>query len=182
MLVFTSHGGATLHCVAGQKSLLVFPEQKKGVEKEADIVFYDSPEEKPTEGIISWPGEYDIEGIAIRGIGHKEGKQVSYAIETEGVRCAFLSTPLLDLTDYELELLGDVDVLVIPTDDAKVVQKLVDEIDPRVLIPLPTKDEETFKEVLKSAGAQDKEIVEEYKQKGSLPAEGREVVILKPTK
>jgi len=33
-------------------------------------------------------------------------------------------------------------------------------------------------DVLKGAGAQGKEVVKEYKQKGSFPAEGRDVVVL----
>ncbi len=49
-------------------------------------------------------------------------------------------------------------------------------------MPLPTKDEKTFVELLKIVGAQDKEIEKEYKLKGGLPAEGRDVVILKPSK
>jgi len=47
---------------------------------------------------------------------------------------------------------------------------------------LPTKDEATFTDLLKSVGAQGKEIEEEYKLKGGLPQEGREIIILKPTK
>lgn len=178
MLTFTSLGGTAMRCEINGKKLLIFPEK----EGEADITLLASPEEEPAEGKISWPGEYDIDGIAIRGIGHDEGKQITFAVEAENVRCAFFSSPLHGLNDYELGLLGDVDILCIPADDAKLVQKLVDEVDPRVLIPLPTKDEKTFEEVLKNAGAKGKEIVDEYKQKGSLPAEGREVVILKPKK
>jgi len=135
-----------------------------------------------TPGVISWPGEYDVGGIAIRGIGHDEGQRVSYVIDDGKVRTAFLSTPLHEWTDNNLELLGDVDILCIPADDAKIAQKLIDEIDPRVLVPLPTKDEKTFVELLKIVGAQDKEIEKEYKLKGGLPAEGRDVVILKPSK
>lgn len=81
-----------------------------------------------------------------------------------------------------MELLGDIDILCLPADDAKLAQKFIDEVDPRVLIPLPTKDEATFVELLKAVGAQDKDIESEYKLKGGLPVEGREVVILKPSK
>jgi hypothetical protein len=181
MLTVTSLGGTALLCRSSRKSLLVFPEGKKAQEK-TDITFLPSPEEEPKPGVISWPGEYDIDGVAIRGIGHDEGRQVSYAVDAEGTRCALISSPLREWTDHELELLGDIDVLAIPADDVKLVQKLVDEIDPRVLIPLPTKDEKTFDEVLRVCGAQGKELVEEYKMKGALPAEGREVVLLKQKK
>jgi hypothetical protein len=49
------------------------------------------------------------------------------------------------------------------------------------LVPLATKDDKAFQEVLKICGAVGKEAVDEYKVK-SLPAEGREVVILKAGK
>ena len=88
------------------------------------------------------------------------------------------------MTDQELELFGDIDILFLPADNAKIAQNLIDQVDPRALIPLPTKDQETFEEILKICGAQGKESEEVFKVKGrtSLPAEGREVVILKPGK
>jgi len=149
-----------------------------------DLILLAHPEEDPQEGRISWPGEYDFGGVAVRGLGHGEGKDVSYVVETEGVRCAFLVSPLREFTDNELELLGDIDVLFLPADDTKIAQKMIDQIDPRALIPLPTKDEATFKEILDNCGAKDKGAESEFKVKGksSLPAEGRDVVILKPTK
>ncbi|MFA7682020.1 MAG: hypothetical protein WCX61_03245 [Candidatus Peribacteraceae bacterium] len=181
MLTFTLLGGSAIHCVNGSKALLVFP-PKPGSDKEITLLAH--PEEAPSEGVISWPGEYDFSGVAIRGIGHGEGAAVSYAVEIEGVRCAFFAAPLHDWTDYELELLGDIDVLFIPADDVKLAQKLIDQIDPRVLCPLLSKDAQIFEEVLKVCGAQDKESVDEYKVKGrgSLPVEGRDVVILKAQK
>lgn len=176
MLTFTSLGGGAVRCIDGGKAILAFPSKPSG----KDINLLSVPEETPQEGVISWPGEYDLDQVAIRGIGHDEGKKVSYSVEVEGVRCAFLSSPLHDWSDHELELLGDVDVLCIPADDVKLAQKIIDEVDPRVLIPLPTKNEDTFSELLRVCGAQGKESQDDYKlkSKASLPMEGREVVIL----
>lgn len=179
MITITSLGGRAIRCVLGNTTLVAFPES---ADSSADISLLSNPEEEVKAGVISWPGEYDISGIAVRGIGHDEGQRVSYVVDDGKVRTAFISTPLHEWEDHNLELLGDVDILCIPTDDAKIAQKMVDTVDPRVLIPLPTKDEKTFVELLKHVGAQDKEIEPEYKLKGSLPAEGREVVILKPSK
>ena len=178
MMTFTSKGGAKVFCDIDGKKVAAFPDEPDG---SAKISLLPMPEEDAREGPLSWPGEYDVDGVAIRGIGHDEGARISYTVDTGKVRTAFLSSPLHEWSDYEFELLGDIDVLCIPADDAKLAQKIIDEADPRVLIPLPTKDEATFAEILKAAGAQDKEIVGEYKLKGSLPAEGREVVILKPS-
>ena len=143
----------------------------------AKISLLDTPADEVKSGVISWPGEYDIDGISVRGIGHEEGKRVSFVVDDSRVRIAFMAAPLHDWKNNELELLGNVDILCIPADNAKIVQKIIDEVDPRVLIPLPTADEETFVEILKAIGAHGKEIEPEYKLKGALPAEGREVVI-----
>lgn len=178
MIIFKSLGGQSIECTIDKKTLIAFPSK----DVKADILLLGELEDEPTHDRLSWPGEYDIAGIAIRGIGHDEGQRVSFAVDMDGTRVAFIASPLHDWSDHELELLGNIDVLCLPTDDVKLVQKLIDTIDPRVLIPLPTKDEKTFEEVLKANGAQGKEIVDEYKLKGSLPAEGREVVVLKPRK
>lgn len=176
MIVLSSPKGATIRCEFGSKAIVVFPEKPE--KADALITLLSSPEEVPQEGTISWPGEYDIQEISIRGIGHDDGAQISYVVELDDVRCGFLSSPLQSWSDYELELLGDIDVLVIPADDPKKVQKLVDEIDPRILVPVPNGDASVYDEVLNVCGAKGKEVVSEYKVKG-LPAEGREVVVLK---
>ena len=130
MQVFISLGGPTIRCDIDSKSIVIFPD--KSSKQDVDLVLHSNPDEAPADKTISWPGEYDIGGIAIRGIGHQEGKMVSFVIETPQARCAFPVTPLHQWTDYELEQMGNIDVLVIPADDVKLVQKLVDEIDPRL--------------------------------------------------
>lgn len=179
MITIKSLGGKTLLCEIEGKKIAAIAESQSD---KADLTLVEKPEEAVTPGVISWPGEYDVDGIAVRGIGHDEGQRVSYTVDTGKVRIAFIASPLHDWSDFNLELLGDVDILCLPTDDAKIGHKMIDTVDPRVLIPLPTKDETTFVELLKAAGAQDKEIEKEYKLKGGLPAEGREVVILAPNK
>ena len=179
MITVNSLGGKVTKVDVSGTTVVAFPDS---ADDKAQISLLGAPEEDVKPGVVSWPGEYDIHGIAVRGIGHDEGQRVSYVIDDGKVRIAFLSTPLHEWEDHNLELLGDIDVLCIPADDSKIAQKLIDAVDPRVLIPLPTKDEKTFVELLKIVGAQDKEIEKEYKLKGSLPAEGREVVILKPSK
>lgn len=179
MITVKSLGGKSLWLDVNGVTITAFP---KEIDNSSDITLVGNPEEEVTTGVVSWPGEYDIKGVAIRGIGHDEGQRVSFVLDDDKVRIAFISTPLHDWSDNNLQLLGDIDILCLPADDAKIAHKFIDSVDPRVLIPLPTSDEATFVELLKSVGAQDKEIEPEYKLKGGLPAEGREVVILKPSK
>jgi len=178
MITIKSLGGASLWLDINGVTVTAFPKEVSG---KTDITLLGSPEEEVATGTVSWPGEYDIKGVAIRGIGHDEGQRVSFVLDDSKVRIAFVSSPLHVWSDYNLQLLGDVDILCLPADDAKIAHKFIDEVDPRILIPLPTSDEATFIELLKIVGAQDKEIEAEYKLKGGLPVEGREVVILKPT-
>lgn len=173
MLIFSPLGGSATRCKGGQRGISAFAEKAEA----GDLLMMATPEETPTEGTISWPGEYDVAGIAIRGVGQKEGQQVSYLATVDGTRCAFIAGPLMEWTDAELESLGDVDVLVIPAEDGKKVQTLVEEIDPRVLILVPDAKGKFDPDTMKACGAQGKEHVTEHKLKG-MPAEGREVVVL----
>lgn len=172
MLTFTALSPTSFKLQNGDATLTVFPDKaaKDGITLSA------LPEEKESKGVISWPGEYNMSGVSVRGIGHDDGKQVSYVADPDHVRCAFLSDPVNDWTDKQIEAVGDIDVMVMTAADVKLTQKLVDEFDPRVLILLPGKDKEALKSVEKVIGV--KQRASEYKIKGSLPQEGREVVVL----
>lgn len=156
-------------------TIAAFPENEKAVAGKTTLVLRSIPAEADEEGIVSWPGEYNQMGVSLKGIGQAEGQQVSFLVDAEDVRVLFLSEPIADWADNELELVGDIDVLVAPVTDSKILQKLVDEFDPRILILLPSKG--ATETVLKTLGAKG-DSVKEYKLKGALPAEGREVVVL----
>lgn len=173
MLTFTSPGGSSLKCSGGARAFVVFP-----TKPEKDVLcLLPVPEESPVKERISWPGEYDIAGITIRGIGQNEGQKVSYVVEVDGVRIAFPASPLEEWADEDIEKMGDVHVLVLPAEDAKKCQTLLDEVDPRALFIVPAHDGSLHPDVLKLCGATGKEHVKEYKLKGSFAAEGREVVV-----
>ena len=166
-------------CVSPQGSLQVFPTEK--LTKKLDEKTYrllPIPEKTTfNPSVISWPGEYDRGGITIRGISHDS--QVSYVVTTEGLRCGFLSSPLHEWGEHALELLGDIDVLVLPAENTKLVQHIVEEIDPPVVIPLRGKDAKVYQEVLKVCGAKDSAPVKEVKlKKSGLPADSRVVYVL----
>jgi hypothetical protein len=173
MLTFTYEGASSVRCTGAGKPFIAFP--KKPVAGEINLV--SKPEEEFNADIVCWPGEYDIAGVTVRGIGHEEGQQVSYVVEADGYRIAFPSTPLQEFTDGDLEKMGDVQALVLPAEDAKKAIKILEEIDPRVLFVVPGSDGKIDQDFLKQAGAMGKEHVKEYKLKGALPMEGREVVV-----
>lgn len=174
MLTFTHSEGSGLRITGGPKPVSVFVTKASNGD---DIRILANPEEEPTPNTISWPGEYDRAGITVRGIGHADGQQVSYMVEIDECRIAFPSSPLAEWSDTEIEQLGDVHVLVLPAEDPKRCQKLLDEIDPRMLLLVPAADGSLHPDVIKACGAAGKEQVSEYKMKGSMQAEGREVVV-----
>ncbi|MFA6039690.1 MAG: hypothetical protein WCV62_02795 [Candidatus Peribacteraceae bacterium] len=177
-LTLTTLGGSSLRISGAERPVLVFPDSSKIDGKEV-LALLANPEEEIREGVISWPGEYNAAGVSMRGIGHGEGQQVSYVVELEGIRFGFLSSPLQDWTDKQLEMVGDIDVLVIPAEAQKVAQKLIDEFDPRILVLIPTNDKEAYAAIAKLVGVKPESTMSEYKMKSTLPAEGREVVVLR---
>lgn len=174
MLTFTSPDGKSLLLETGEKTKLAF---YPSAPVSGAITLLSRPEEESTEGVISWPGEYDVGGVSIRGIGQNQGGHVTFVIEADGIRIAVLPAPLQDWSDHDLGLLGDVSIMAIQGDDAKLAQKIIEEVDPRVIIPLAS-EKSTVGDVLRVIGAVGTAEVPEWKLKGALPAEGRQVVVL----
>lgn len=172
MLTFTHLDGISVRVTGGGMPIVSYPASPV----EGAINLLSSPEANPNRERLSWPGEYDVAGVTVRGIGQLDGQKVSYVVEADNIRIAFPAAPLEAWDDADIERLGEVQVLVLPCDDVKLCQKLIDDIDPRILILVPGASGHT-QDVLKAAGALDKEHVKEFKQKGALPKETREVVV-----
>jgi len=123
---------------------------------EANAVLVSSP--RPESGnveaiqgqpvVINSAGEYDVKGVTIRGIpsyhdneqGKKYGENTIYVIQFEGVTVCHLGCLGHTLTERQLSDIGDVDILLVPiggdrTMDAKAAASVINEIEPRVVIP-----------------------------------------------
>lgn len=94
--------------------------------------------------IVDGPGEYDVKEHTITGIPIKEdgGKITTiYLIETEGIKILNLAhIKKLELTQDELEDIGEVDILILPvgnnnTMNYEVAAKTVNLIEPKIVIP-----------------------------------------------
>ena len=100
--------------------------------------------------IITGSGEYEVKGVFVKGIdsfhddvdGKDRGKNTIYTIETENIRfCHLGDFGQKQLTDDQLEKIGPVDILMIPvggvyTIDASQAQKIVGQVDPKIVIPM----------------------------------------------
>jgi len=100
--------------------------------------------------LISSPGEYEIKGVYIQGIdswhdffqGKERGNNTIYIIETEEIKlCHLGDLGQKELTNEQLEKIGQVDILMIPvggvyTISAKEAIKIISQIEPKITIPM----------------------------------------------
>lgn len=103
----------------------------------------------PEAFIIRNPGEYEKQGIAIRGIasfhdnkeGAERGPNTIYVMKAEEITLAHLGDLGHKLTDQQVEDIGDIDILMIPvggnyTIDAKTAAEVIGQIEPKIVIPM----------------------------------------------
>jgi len=125
---------------------------------EADVLLvshnhYDHNNVKAVSGspfLISGPGEYEIKGVFVQGVssfhdnsqGKERGQNTIYSLEVEDIRiCHLGDLGQNELTEDQLEKIGDVDVLLVPvggeaTISAKEAVKIMAQIEPKITIPM----------------------------------------------
>lgn len=99
--------------------------------------------------VIDCAGEYEIKNVAVEGVqadhddkdGKERGKVVAYRIDMDDLSLVHLSDLGTTLNSKQLEVLGGVDILMIPvggkgTLDAKKAVEVVSQIEPRIVIPM----------------------------------------------
>lgn len=105
---------------------------------------------KGTPFLIEGPGEYEVKGVFVQGIvashgaWQKEelGKNTIYTIEAEDIRlCHLGDLNQKELSPEQLEAIGGIDILMIPvggtyTIDGSTAQKIVNQIEPKIVIPM----------------------------------------------
>lgn len=149
--------------------------------------------------VISGPGEYEVSDVFIKGIqtfhdekeGSERGKNTIYAIEIDKLKVAHLGDLGHQLTDEQLDALGDIDILLIPTGGIYTINpeeasEVITKVEPRIVIPMHYKEEKmkvTFDdlkpvdEFLKEIGKEKKLLPKLSVTKDKLPQE-LEVVVL----
>jgi len=99
--------------------------------------------------LINTPGEFEARGTLVTGIelyhdktqGSERGKTTAYVIELDGIKICHLGDIGQNLSDEEVEKLGDIDILMIPvggvyTINAEEAAKIIGEIEPKIIIPM----------------------------------------------
>ncbi len=103
---------------------------------------------------IAGPGAYEVKGTAVTGVttyhdtqkGAERGKNTVYNIEMDGVNIVHLGDLGHTLTEEQIDAIGSTDVLLIPvggvfTIDAKDASRVVNQLEPRIVIPMHYKIE-----------------------------------------
>ena len=142
--------------------------------------------------VISGPGEYEMDGLAIDGIpsfhdgagGKKLGRNTIYKVKMEEITLCHLGDfGEAELRPETLEAIGEVDVLFLPVGgkdvlDAEGAAKVLNQIEPKIAIPMHFSKPGEFLEELGEKTLQAEEKFT-FKKK-ELGAEGTKVVLLKP--
>lgn len=148
---------------------------------------------------IDQPGEYEVSDVSIQGIAarshmdeEKKTSTIMYRLVIDGVRIAVTGHIHPDLSDYDLEALGTIDLLFIPvggngyTLDGVGAQKVVKEIEPKIVIPTHYEDAKfnfevpqvPLEEALKGLAMEPADRLDEIKLKNIELSEGTKLIVL----
>jgi len=146
--------------------------------------------------IIDSPGEYSVKGVEIQGIdsyhdsnqGKERGTNTIYTIEVDDIKICHLGDLGQNLSDEQIDKIGNVDILLIPvggvyTIDAEQAIEVINQIEPRIVIPMHYKVQgltinlDTLDKFSKEMGVS-KTLPKLSIKKKELPSENTEVVVL----
>ena len=151
----------------------------------------------PEAFLIEHPGEYERKGVSVWGIqsfhdnakGAERGLNTIYIIKAEDITlCHLGDLGQEELTDAQVEAIGDVDALMIPvggkyTIDYKQAVHVVGQIEPKIIIPMHYKvsglsvDLEGPEKFIKEVGLTPEKLDKLKLAKKTLPAEEVKLVV-----
>jgi L-ascorbate metabolism protein UlaG (beta-lactamase superfamily) len=187
------HGKSCFTIKEGDFTLVTDPFDGVSMEKVSAITQCQSNNPFKTEAKrFNWPGEYETSGVFLMGISSfhntkdsdQQEENTVFKIECNGLRLCHLGRLGTKPTPEQLEQIGDVDVLFVPvgedgTIEAKKAKEVIEQIEPRVMIPM-LHTEESLLSFLKEMGAVNSERLDTISLKRSeLPEEMSKVVVLR---
>ncbi|MBI2436942.1 MAG: MBL fold metallo-hydrolase [Candidatus Magasanikbacteria bacterium] len=142
-----------------------------------------------TPFIMSSPGEIDTKGILVTAVEGQEPGHILFRIDAEQLSIGHLGLINKPLSEKQLEILSDVDVLLIPVGhpdsfDEEMAVKVVNSIEPRIVIPLAYKSDndltsksvlDFLKEIGSKNGEPEKKVIIKKKD---LPQDETQVIVL----
>jgi len=138
--------------------------------------------------VVSSPGEYEAEGIFINGVSSNGNGETFYYMDVNGITVGHLgNTTKAQLSGKQLEMFENVDILFIPVgEDAKAAAKLVNQIEPKIVIPIFYKIPkiktklDTLENFKKQIGVKEETVDKLVIKKKDIPQEEMRMIILKP--
>lgn len=146
--------------------------------------------------LLDWPGEYEVHGVHFKRVASivkpEEGEVMENTITIVHwgkVRLCHLGMQADKLTEQQIDQIGDVDILFVPVGgsvllDAKKAKAVVEEIEPRMVIPMAYHTEgstlglKPVGDFLSEMGASGVEELEIFKVKRSEMMEDSSKVVL----
>lgn len=159
----------------------------------------DLPAHKGVRFSAETPGEYEIAGTIIHGIGARahmddEDKSSStvYTIEADGIKVAVIGHILPELSEDQLEQIGMIDIAIVPvggngyTLDGVGALKVIKQLEPKLIIPTHYADKQIKYEVpqqdladaLKGLAMESSETVAKLKVKSTELADTTHLIVL----
>lgn len=208
----TWHGHSCFTIKGKKATIVIDPFSDKGFSPEklkADIVLVSlvgAEKLLPIAGepvVFDLPGEYEVKEVAMQGIqawtqpkseeekkGEKSPKTTIFLMNFEELRICHLGSIGHTIPDEMIEKIGDVDILFVPaggndTLDAKKAHEVIEDIEPRIVIPMNffAEGEKTtyagIEALLKLSGSNpERKDVFSIANKAALPQEKTEYVVL----
>ena len=200
------YGNACFSIKDGDFTIVTDPHDKLSKSLKGNVVTVSNkdPEHsnvKAVEGepkIFNWPGEYETAGVHMQGIASfhdpkdaKEQKENTvFKIELNGTHLCHLGALGTALTAEQIEEIGDVDILFLPvggsnTVNAKKAKEIIEQIEPRVIIPMSYCDEnnecniDQVKPFLTEMGSKVEEPLDEFVvKKSEMPDDSTRILVL----
>lgn len=161
-MVITWYGQACFKIQSGEKTLVFDPYAKSiglnppSFQADIALVTHEHSDHNNISAVkgdyflINGPGEYEVEGVKVRGItsfhdnerGAKRGFNTLYIVDLEGIKVLHMGDFGQEkLEDRQLEEIEDVDILMIPvggffTIGAKNAVSVINQIEPGIVIPM----------------------------------------------
>ncbi len=166
-MVISLLGSSGVKCQVADFSLVIDPPAKKrGNLTLLTGIAFTPGDIIPEDDVINGPGEYEIEGIKVRGInlskeGVKNEGRTAYSVLFDGIRLGVLCALTSKVDDAEIDALGEVDILFVDAEGStlgvKDISSLVKKIDPSIVIPMSEKGAKRLLEELgQKVSAQEK--------------------------
>lgn len=143
-----------------------------------DAITAEYPEDKRCPFVIGHAGEFEVRGIAVTGVyaPKKDGDaHTVYRIDAESIGIGFLGGLDRALTDKEVEALGNIDVLIVPSASATVAAENVAKVEPRLVIPSYVDDTAA---ICRELGCSNEAMAKLKLTRAALPEEDMKIVTL----